>query len=240
MPEGVPAAWGDLATRGVLWETITATTVLESGADIVVLRHPRSMSRVQKTIADLMTPPGEAVAAASSSALRPPRRPERRVTSMALTGLEIYKLLPKTNCKECGFPTCLAFAMKLAPEGRPSSTSAPTSPTSAKAALDAASAPPIRLVTVGTGERRFAVGNETVLFRHEKTFFHQPGLGVRLTDNDPELAEHAAAVRRLRRRARGHEAAPQRHRRRERLRRRRHLRPGVRRSRPPPPTCRSS
>ena len=33
---------------------------------------------------------------------------------MALSGIEIYKLLPQTNCKECGFPTCLAFAMKLA------------------------------------------------------------------------------------------------------------------------------
>ena len=53
--------------RGVLWETITATTLLEAGADIVVLRHPRSIERVQKSIAELMTPPGAAVAAASSS-----------------------------------------------------------------------------------------------------------------------------------------------------------------------------
>ena len=67
VPEGVPAEWGEFATRGVLWETITAATVLESGADIVVLRHPQSIARVQQSIADLMTPPGAAVAAASPS-----------------------------------------------------------------------------------------------------------------------------------------------------------------------------
>ena len=63
-----------------------------------------------------------------------------------------------------------------------------------RAALDAASAPPIRLITVGTGERAFSVGNETVLFRHEKTFFHQTGIMVRLRDDDPELAQRAKAV----------------------------------------------
>ena len=69
---------------------------------------------------------------------------------MALTGLDIYKLLPKTNCKECGFPTCLAFAMKLAQKGTELSK-CPYVSEASKAALDAASAPPIRLVTVGTG-----------------------------------------------------------------------------------------
>jgi len=112
---------------------------------------------------------------------------------MALTGLEIYKLLPKTNCKECGFPTCLAFAMKLAQKGT-ELDKCPYVTDETRAALDAASAPPVKLVTVGAGERAFSVGNETVLFRHEKTFFNQPGLGVRLTDDDPDLAAHAAAV----------------------------------------------
>jgi acetyl-CoA decarbonylase/synthase complex subunit delta len=68
VPEGVPEEWGDFAERGVIWETITAQTVLEAGADIVVLRHPRSIALVQRTISDLMTPPGEAVAASSGSA----------------------------------------------------------------------------------------------------------------------------------------------------------------------------
>ena len=62
---------------------------------------------------------------------------------MALTGLDIYKLLPKTNCKECGFPTCLAFAMKLAQKGT-ELDKCPYVGDEAKAALDAASAPPIR------------------------------------------------------------------------------------------------
>jgi acetyl-CoA decarbonylase/synthase complex subunit delta len=52
--EGVPAAWGDWAERGINWETMTAMTLLESGADIVVLRHPESVKRVKAAIADLM------------------------------------------------------------------------------------------------------------------------------------------------------------------------------------------
>ncbi len=75
---------------------------------------------------------------------------------MALSGLEIYKLLPQTNCKECGFPTCLAFAMKLAQKGTELSK-CPYVTDETRAALDAAAAPPIRLVTVGSGERAFAV-----------------------------------------------------------------------------------
>jgi acetyl-CoA decarbonylase/synthase complex subunit gamma len=112
---------------------------------------------------------------------------------MALTGLEIYKLLPKTNCKECGFPTCLAFAMKLAQKGT-ELTKCPYVTDETRAALDAASAPPIRLVAVGGGERVFEVGNETVLVRHEKTFYHQPGLVVRLNDDDPGLAAAAESI----------------------------------------------
>ncbi|MBM3136402.1 MAG: acetyl-CoA decarbonylase/synthase complex subunit gamma, partial [Chloroflexi bacterium] len=92
---------------------------------------------------------------------------------MGLSGLDIYKLLPKTNCKECGFPTCLAFAMKLAQKGAELSA-CPYVTEEAKTALAAASAPPIRLVTVGKGERKIEVGNEVVLFRHDKTFYHQP------------------------------------------------------------------
>jgi acetyl-CoA decarbonylase/synthase complex subunit gamma len=112
---------------------------------------------------------------------------------MGLSGLDIYKLLPKTNCKECGFPTCLAFAMKLAQKGAELSA-CPYVTEEAKAALAAASAPPIRLVTVGKGERKIEVGNEVVLFRHDKTFYHQPGLVIRVKDNDPNLGDVAAQV----------------------------------------------
>jgi acetyl-CoA decarbonylase/synthase complex subunit gamma len=101
---------------------------------------------------------------------------------MALTGLEIYKLLPQTNCKECGFPTCLAFAMKLAAK-QAELKACPYVSEEAKAKLEAASAPPIRLVEIAGEDGKLAVGNETVLFRHEKTFYHRPGLFLRLKDS---------------------------------------------------------
>ena len=105
---------------------------------------------------------------------------------MALSGIAIYKLLPQTNCKECGYPTCLAFAMKLA--ARQAELSAcPYVSDEAKAQLDSASAPPIRLDLAGRATtRKVEVGNETVVYRHEKTFVHQPGLFLRLPD---DLAE---------------------------------------------------
>jgi acetyl-CoA decarbonylase/synthase complex subunit gamma len=106
---------------------------------------------------------------------------------MALTGLEIYKLLPKTNCKDCGFPTCLAFAMKLAAK-QAELAACPHVSAEAKAALESASAPPIRLITIGDEEHKIEAGNETELYRHDKTFFHMPGLLVRVRDDQP-LAE---------------------------------------------------
>jgi len=94
---------------------------------------------------------------------------------MPLTGLQIFKLLPNTNCKKCGYPTCLTFAMKLA-AGKESLEKCPDASPESKAALGAASAPPIRRVTIGRGERALTVGEETVFFRHEKTFVRRPGL----------------------------------------------------------------
>ena len=100
---------------------------------------------------------------------------------MALTGVQIYKFLPKTNCKECNFPTCLAFAMKLA-AGGVELAACPYVSDEGKQALAAASKPPIRLVAVGAGEKKIEVGNETVLFRHEKTFVHPAGIVVKIKD----------------------------------------------------------
>jgi len=102
---------------------------------------------------------------------------------MALSGLEIYKLLPQTNCKECGFPTCLAFAMKLAAK-QVSLSDCPYVSDEAKSKLEAASAPPITLVEIKGEEGEVKVGNETVLFRHEKTFFHKPGVFWRIKDTE--------------------------------------------------------
>ena len=101
---------------------------------------------------------------------------------MGLSGLAIYKLLPRTNCKECGFPTCLAFAMKLAAR-QVELSDCPSVSDEATSTLDAASAPPIRLVTVGAEDRKVEAGNETVLFRHEKTFYHAPGVFFRISDS---------------------------------------------------------
>src|ERR1039458_301915 len=94
---------------------------------------------------------------------------------MPLTGLQIFKLLPNTNCKRCGYPTCLTFAMKLA-AGKEALEKCPDASPEAKAALGAASAPPIRKVTIGRGDRALTIGEETVFFRHEKTFVRRPGL----------------------------------------------------------------
>ena len=102
---------------------------------------------------------------------------------MAMSGLQVYKLLPKTNCKDCGFPTCLAFAMKLAAK-QVELDACPHVSDEAQEALSAASAPPIRLIKMGSGDREFQVGNETVMFRHEKTFFNQPGIALRVKDTE--------------------------------------------------------
>jgi acetyl-CoA decarbonylase/synthase complex subunit gamma len=110
---------------------------------------------------------------------------------MALSGIQIYKLLPggerpphpKANCKECGFPTCLAFAMKLAAK-QAELASCPYVSEESKTELSAAAAPPIRLVKVSSDGHELAAGNETVMFRHEKTFFNRPGLFARVKDAD--------------------------------------------------------
>jgi acetyl-CoA decarbonylase/synthase complex subunit gamma len=94
---------------------------------------------------------------------------------MPLTGLQIFKLLPGTNCRKCGYPTCLAFAMKLA-GGKEVLDKCPDASEEARAALGAASAPPIRGVSIGMGERAITVGEETVFFRHEKKFVRKPGM----------------------------------------------------------------
>lgn len=98
---------------------------------------------------------------------------------MALSGIQIYKLLPQTNCKDCGDPTCLAFAMKLA-AGKAELSQCPHVSAEAKDKLAEASAPPIRVTTLGQGDKAFKVGGETVKYRHEKTFVNPTGLFVAL------------------------------------------------------------
>ena len=114
---------------------------------------------------------------------------------MALTGLQIQKLLPKTNCKECGSNTCLAFAMKLAAK-KAELSECPYASDEAKRVLGAASEPPVREIALGA-EKNLKLGAETVLYRHEKTFVHQTALAVNINDSDAPAAraQALAAIR---------------------------------------------
>src|SRR5210317_1384525 len=100
---------------------------------------------------------------------------------MALKALDIFKLVPKTNCKDCGCPTCLAFAMKLA-QKQASLEECPHVSDESKAAMEGSAAPPIALVTIGAGDNKLEIGNETVMFRHEESFYHPPGIGTIVSD----------------------------------------------------------
>lgn len=103
---------------------------------------------------------------------------------MALSGLDIFKLLPKTNCGDCGVPTCMAFAMKLVQKTAELSQ-CPHASEEAKATLGAASEPPMRQVKIG-GAGPLVTGDETVMFRHEKTFNHQTGIAIQLHTAEEE------------------------------------------------------
>ncbi len=113
---------------------------------------------------------------------------------MALTGIQIFKLLPQTNCKECGVPTCLAFAMNLA-SGKAELDSCPYVSDEAREKLAEASAPPILPVKIGKGVRERTVGGETVLYRHEKTFYNPTVLAARVgSDMDDKELEKKLTV----------------------------------------------
>ena len=108
---------------------------------------------------------------------------------MALTGVEIFKLLPKTNCKKCGYPTCLAFAMKLA-QGQVTIDSCPDIPEDIKQKLAEASAPPVKPIIFGVGDRAVKLGEETVLFRHEKKFVNPCVFALEIKDTLSESDIH--------------------------------------------------
>ena len=102
---------------------------------------------------------------------------------MALSGVEIFKHLPKTNCKKCGHPTCLAFAMKLAAK-QASLDACPDASDDAKKILGESAAPPIRDITLGVGDKAAKVGGEICLFRHEKKFFNPNLFAVAIKASD--------------------------------------------------------
>ena len=98
---------------------------------------------------------------------------------MAMTGMAIYKMLPKTNCKDCGFPTCLAFAMQVAAKQK-ALTDCPHLSDEAKSEMAEASTPPMKLVHFGAKDAGFDLGQETVMFRHEEKFHHAPAFAVKV------------------------------------------------------------
>jgi len=107
---------------------------------------------------------------------------------MALSGLQIQKLLPGTNCKECGSSTCMAFAMKLAAK-KAMLSECPYASDEAKQILGAASEPPVKGIKIGT-ETISALGEETVMYRHEKTFVNKPVIAINMNlGSDLSIAE---------------------------------------------------
>ncbi len=105
---------------------------------------------------------------------------------MALSGLDIYKLLPKTNCRQCGLATCLAFAMQLAKKTL-AIEKCPFISAEAKATLEEQALPPIKPITLGGADSKLELGNETVMFRHEEKFRNPTGLGFIIEDSLSEI-----------------------------------------------------
>ena len=116
---------------------------------------------------------------------------------MALKGLDIFKLTPKKNCKDCGCPTCMAFSMKVA-QGALPLDKCPHMSKEALEKLSEATAPLMKTIEIGAGESAHRLGGETVLFRHEKTFVNHNLFAVRLS-SDMGGEEIDARLERVRR-----------------------------------------
>jgi acetyl-CoA decarbonylase/synthase complex subunit gamma len=114
---------------------------------------------------------------------------------MAVKGTDIKNKLPNTNCKECGFPTCFGFAMKLA-AGKVKPDACPYIDPGLRKELADLLAPPMKLVAIGSGTQGVSIGEEEVMFRHEKTFFHAPGLALLISDTETDT-EVTAKIEKL-------------------------------------------
>ena len=109
---------------------------------------------------------------------------------MALSGIQIFKMTPKTNCKDCGSPTCMAFSMKVA-QGAVDISACPHMSEEALASLSEATAPPMKTIKVGTGDGEYTLGGETVLYRHEKTYVSKTRYAVSLCSGMDDAAIEA-------------------------------------------------
>lgn len=112
-----------------------------------------------------------------------------------LSAMDIYQELPQTDCGDCNFPTCMAFAMQLASK-QVSLEQCPHVSTEAEEALAASSAPPMRIVNIGDGDDDVEVGGETVQYRHEEKFYRPTAVAIEIDDSveEPELKEKVNQV----------------------------------------------
>ncbi len=102
-----------------------------------------------------------------------------------LSPIDVYKLLPGTNCKECGESNCMAFAAKLVNREATLQECPPLLAEKYKAAFDklwALLKPPVRAVEVGVGERKVTLGGEYVVYRHEFTYFNPTAIAIDVSD----------------------------------------------------------
>ena len=104
---------------------------------------------------------------------------------MGMTGLQIYKLLPRTNCKKCGYATCLAFGMALS-SGKTTDDKCESMSDSLRNTLKEASLTPVRECVFGNEKYQYKIGGEKVIFRHEETFYNLPCIAPCLSDDLPE------------------------------------------------------
>ena len=111
------------------------------------------------------------------------------------TAIEFFKLLPKTNCKDCGQPTCLAFAMQLANQ-KAKIEDCPHIEQSSKDTLNESAAPPVRTVSFG-GKNKIDMGGETVLYRHERRFVNPTAYALTVSDSS-DVKERIAYINKLR------------------------------------------
>ena len=112
------------------------------------------------------------------------------------TAIEYFKLLPKTNCKDCGQPTCLAFAMQLANQ-KAKIEDCPHVESGAKDSIAEAAAPPVKTITIGTGNSKISMGGETVLYRHERRFINPIAYALTLSDECDDIPKRIDYVKSL-------------------------------------------
>jgi len=108
---------------------------------------------------------------------------------MTIKGTDLAKKLPegeKKNCRECGLPTCFAFAMKLA-SGGIGIEKCPYVSVEIRREIEEILTPAIKRVTVGVGEKAVTVGEEEVMYRHEKSFYREPGIAILISDKENEV-----------------------------------------------------